>query len=326
MEVNKAIQEFYDEFKRVANSFQLTTNPLQYTNQGYGCRVFNKKLQSIFIIIHVDDKTIQTTVLDDDNPSLKDFIERLLSQLQNPLVEIEDLPPLLKKRKQAFDPISKNETDAIYLSTYGEDLYFGPQIAAAIFLSEETYQYFTERGFHNWTHCSTSEVSDIVDQLKERGANSIIRLGNESYNVVYERMGNISHIKAWTYTKLIENMKKQVNCSTFIIPPFDGSLLIQDLLISKGIEVEILHATPPEYLLGYHLSMCLAYISYIEEISRIEGHLGIEILYTNESTIFSTAFDFAKEFGIESLKKITKYHFDMTEKITEAIDAIDQDN
>jgi ribonuclease HIII len=320
MEANKSIQDFYDELKRVVVSFQLIANPLQLTDKGYGCRIFNTKHQSVFVLIVYKKKAIYTTVLDDDNPSLKDYIERLLKQLSNPLIELDELSPLLKKRKESYESLSMDRTNVVYICTYGEDKYFGPQIISAHHLNEEAYNYFSERGFSNWSHISKHEVLDISAHLKQLTKHALIRLGNESYNSVYEKMGNHHHILAWSISKIIENMKRQHDCSIFVIPPFDGSLLIQDLLLSKGLEVTIYHADPPEHLLGFQLGMCLAYDTFIEEIKRIEEITGLELPLINEQDMISVGLSIAKENGLKSLNKLTKFHFPLTDSIKRALE------
>ena len=97
MEANKSILKFYEEFKRVALSFQLITNPSQPIENGCICRLFNKKNQSVLIQIHYINLTLYASVIEHDNGSLKQFVEQLLEKLLNPVIHIDDVPQLLKK-------------------------------------------------------------------------------------------------------------------------------------------------------------------------------------------------------------------------------------
>lgn len=319
MEANKSILKFYDEFKRVALSFQLITNPLQYTDQGFSCRVFNKKNQSILILLTDNKNTLNATVIEYHNLSLKNFVEQLLNKLLNPIIQIDDVPLLLKKRKQTFDLTSKDTLNAIYISTHGENHYFGPQIVSAIHLDTKTYHSFLKEGFSNWTYLSPNEITHVTQQLKTSTQHAVIRLGNESYNAIYDKMGNHYHILAWSFARIIETIQRQGNIDIAIIPPFDGSLLIQDLLISKGIDVTIQHASPPEHLLGYHLAKCMAVSTFKEELTRLESILKLPLPLTPDYAVIDTALLYAKEHGIEGLRKIAKYHYPITSSIKKEI-------
>ena len=151
--------------------------------------------------------------------------------------------------------------------------------------------------------------------IKDTTQHVVIVMGNNSYNEVYDAMKNLNHILAWGHAKVLEDTLKQVDCENALSDQFGDTSLIENALISKGIDVNLYQRHRAEDNIAVAAASILARDGFVTEIKRYEKQFNMAFPKGCSDQTTQAAIEFCKKQGRDSLRTVAKLHFKLTEQV-----------
>ena len=146
---------------------------------------------------------------------------------------------------------------------------------------------------------------------------SIICIGPERYNSLYEEMGkNLNRLLGWGHARAIENLLAINTCEHAIADQFGDETIINSALMEKGKQIKLLQTPKGERDIGVAAASILARARFLEELDKIEKTVKIPIAKGVNPVVEEAAKKIYFSGGIDKLKCFVKLHFKTTQKIT----------
>ena len=315
MSKHKNKYEYYEHIKAVLTTHKFVVNPYREINYGLQFIVFFEK-QDGLLRIYESKKGIR---LDYSQVKLEPFKQHIQELLDTP-----DSPP--KKFKFLSDVFTdenptpdKDPDTLIGVDESGKGDYFGPLVVAAVHISPKTSPILEELDIKDSKVLTDSKIREIGPLIQETCHHSILSLGNDSYNEVYEKMANLNHILAWGHGKVIESVLKQTPCDYALSDQFGHDSLIKSALRSKGIKITLFQRPKAESNLAVAAASILARYTFITELKKLEDHFNITLPKGCSDKTFQAAVNFVKKHSREQLPIVAKLHFVLTKKVDKEI-------
>ena len=139
-------------------------------------------------------------------------------------------------------PSINNKTFTYYIGTdeSGKGDYLGPLVIAGVFLDEASAEKLTAMGIRDSKKISDIRIAEfartIVKNIKKEHF-SIVVIGPEKYNELYDKIGNLNTLLAWGHARVIENILAHTKCKTAVADQFGDENFIRNALMEKGKEM-----------------------------------------------------------------------------------------
>jgi ribonuclease HIII len=116
----------------------------------------------------------------------------------------------------------------------GKGDYFGPLVIAGVFVPDGQDAVLRELGVKDSKKISDGRVRELAEVIKKGYKHSIVSIGPERYNELYDKLRNLNLLLAWGHSRVIENILEKVNCSLAITDQFGDSRFVVNALMKKG--------------------------------------------------------------------------------------------
>lgn len=128
----------------------------------------------------------------------------------------------------------------------GKGDYFGPLVIAGVFLEDKQQSVLRELGVKDCKGLSDNRVRELAEILKQGYTHSIVAIGPEKYNELYEKLRNLNKLLAWGHARVIENILAKIPCSQAITDQFGDRLYVVNALMKKGRTIELIQRPKAE--------------------------------------------------------------------------------
>ena len=88
----------------------------------------------------------------------------------------------------------------------GKGDYFGPLTVAGVFLPEGQEDVLREFGVKDSKRISDGRVRELADIIMQGYVHSVVAIGPERYNELYDKLRNLNRLLAWAHSRAIENI------------------------------------------------------------------------------------------------------------------------
>jgi len=201
----------------------------------------------------------------------------------------------------------------------GKGDYFGPLVTAGFFLPDGQEEVLRELGVKDSKRVSDKRVQDISKQLRQGYKYSIVAIGPEKYNELYEKMQNLNKILAWSHSRVIENILEEIPCSLAITDQFGDKLFVENALMKRGRHIELVQKTGAEEDIAVAAASILARAEFLRRLSLLSHQLGIELPKGSSPRSDEVGVKIVKLQGAGALNKAAKTHFKITKRILKVI-------
>lgn len=237
------------------------------------------------------------------------------------------LEPLILKKavigyEEVYDP--SVILPRIGVDESGKGDYFGPLCVAGVYVNKDIIRLWKEYNIRDSKLIqSDNTIVKLADIIKKTPGcwYSIVPIGNEAYNRLYENMGSVHKILAWGHARVIENLMsnqdkmipspEKVVCDQFA----NSKGVINDALMKFGRTIEIEQKHKAESDIAVAAASILARCEFITRLSRLSKQYGIELPRGASGKVEEVALELVRKYGAEVLNKVAKLHFKTTEKI-----------
>ncbi len=201
----------------------------------------------------------------------------------------------------------------------GKGDYFGPLVTAGFFLPDGQEEVLRELGVKDSKRVSDNRVRDISKQLRQGYKYSIVAIGPEKYNGLYEKMQNLNKILAWSHSRVIENILEEIPCSLAITDQFGDKLFVKNALMKRGRNIELVQKTGAEEDMAVAAASILARAEFLRRLSLLSRELGIELPKGSSPRSDEMGVKLVELHGVGALNKAAKTHFKLTKRILKVI-------
>ena len=235
-------------------------------------------------------------------------------------VEFTLEPEILKQARLGYEETLNPELLLARLGVdeSGKGDFFGPLCIAGVYVNEKVIQRWKESGIRDSKNISSdkrmAELAELV-QKTEGCVTSVVTIGNEAYNRLYEKMRSVNRVLAWGHARVIENLMGQKHRMT---PPPVRAIsdqfasdkgVVAGALMSLGREIELVQRHKAEEDVAVAAASILARDQFVSRLRALGREFGMTFPKGASSLVDVAAKDFVTRFGAEKLKLVGKVHF-----------------
>ncbi|MGZ0086854.1 ribonuclease HIII [Caldibacillus thermoamylovorans] len=300
----------YELFKNVKNvleqyDFKVSeVNEINYGIQFYVC--FNERKELIRIY-----QSKKGTRL--DLSQVKD--RKVLSILENLLYEDSSAKTVKKSKERASMDNEIPFSELIGTDESGKGDYFGPLVVAGVYVNHDTVNVLRELGVSDSKKLSDNHIREIAPRIKRICPHAIVIIGNEKYNELHKKIGNLNKLLAWGHARVIENILEKVHCHQVLSDQFGDESLIQNALLKKGRAITLYQRPRAEEHIAVAAASVLARFEYISRLEKLSRNYGLNFPKGVSSATIEVAKYFVSKYGEAELNKVAKLHFKTTEQV-----------
>lgn len=302
------LQKIYDDIKSKLKNENIEVAP--YENISYGIQFeIMQDTQSGLLRIYQNKKG----KVKYDYSQIKET--RLV---QNAMKAIEGRLEIKAPKK--IDKINI-ELPVIGTDESGKGDYFGPLVAAGVYVNENTAKLLEFEGIRDSKKLSDNKNTELAQKIVEicRGQYSIIEISPEKYNNLYEQFNrekkNLNTLLAWGHAKAIEELLSKVDCKTALADQFADERFILNKLQEKGRQLKLIQMHKAERNIAVAAASILARARFLEKLSKLSSEYRIDLPKGASASVVESAKKIVALHGENSLRKVAKLHFKTTKKV-----------
>ena len=212
----------------------------------------------------------------------------------------------------------KSEQGHIGTDESGKGDYFGPLVAAGIFLPEGQDKVLKELGVRDSKKISDNRIRELSKQIREGYRHSIVTIGPERYNELYLNLRNLNRILAWAHSRVIENILEEVPCTLAVTDQFGDKSFVLNALMKKGRDIELIQKPKAEEDTAVAAASILARSEFLKRLYYLSKDFKAELPKGSSPRSEETGVELVRCFGADVLNKVAKRHFKLTRRILDA--------
>ncbi|TLY15712.1 MAG: ribonuclease HIII [Nitrospirae bacterium] len=194
----------------------------------------------------------------------------------------------------------------------GKGDYFGPLVIAAAFVTPEIEPDLKLMEVRDSKRISDGRVLEMARDLRQVCKHSIVAIGPQRYNELYERIRNLNRLLAWGHARALENLLEQVTCELAIADQFGDERFILNALLEKGKRIRLVQRPKAEEDLAVAAASILARAEFLTRLKRLSDEVGTSLPKGASPPVELAARMVVKKHGRERLSTIAKLHFKTT--------------
>jgi ribonuclease HIII len=231
--------------------------------------------------------------------------------------------PLLRKlseMKNHSPDISFQTINCIGIDESGKGDYFGPLVVAGVYVdSEKKISQLKKIGVQDSKKISDKKVEIIAKKIKEICDSEVIAISPLRYNQMWDSMGNLNDILAWSHAESLEVLlKRNLLCDVAISDQFASKDILLNRLKDKGKSIELLQRPKAEENIAVAAASILARDSFLRSLEKL-GRIFKQSFSKGENPkVINEGLNFVKAGG--KLSNVAKTHFKTTKKIEKLLE------
>lgn len=208
----------------------------------------------------------------------------------------------------------------------GKGDFFGPLCIAGVYVNEAVLAAWKDAGIRDSKRIgSDRQVAELAKRIRQTPGclHTVVAIGNEAYNRLHARMGNVNTLLAWGHARAIENLlgqKHRMNPLPVraISDQFaTHKAVLQKALLPLGRQLELVQRHRAEEDLAVAAASILARDEFNLRLRRMASEYGMEFPKGAGAAVEAAAREFVARHGAEALPKVAKMHFRTARKILE---------
>jgi ribonuclease HIII len=213
------------------------------------------------------------------------------------------------------EPRVHNKIERIGIDESGKGDYFGPLVIAAVFVDATTQGELRLMQVRDSKKISDGRILEMAPDIKTICPHSVIAIGPQKYNELYEKIRNLNRLLAWGHAKALETLLERVTCERAISDQFGNERLILNVLQEKGRKIVLEQRTKAESDLAVAAASILARAEFLLRLKRLSSEVGTTLPKGASPAVELAAKMIIKKHGQERLGSVAKLHFKTTKAV-----------
>jgi ribonuclease HIII len=197
----------------------------------------------------------------------------------------------------------------------GKGDYFGPLVVAGIFLPDGQEDVLRELGVKDSKRTTDNRCRELAELVKQGYKHSVVAIGPERYNELYDKFRNLNKLLAWAHARVIENILEGTRAGLVITDRFGDERFVQNALMKKGKTIELVQKVRAEEDMAVAAASILARAEFLSRLHFLGQDVGLELPKGCSPAVEAAGRELVKRDGPDILKKVAKLHFKVTQKV-----------
>ncbi len=210
---------------------------------------------------------------------------------------------------------STERNGRIGIDESGKGDYFGPLVIAAAYVNPVIERDLKLMQVRDSKRISDPRVLQLASDLRHVCKHSIVAIGPERYNELYQKIGNLNRLLAWGHARALENLLEQVDAQQAIADQFGDERFILNALLEKGKHVQLVQRPKAEEDLAVAAASILARAEFLRRLSALSEKIGTSLPKGASPGVELAARMVVKKRGQDALRTIAKLHFRTTKAV-----------
>jgi len=206
----------------------------------------------------------------------------------------------------------------IGLDESGKGDYFGPLVVAGVQVDPELSARLTAWGVKDSKRLSDKRILDLEPMIRQACPHSIVAIGPERYNELYEKIRNLNKLLAWAHARTLENLLSERESPRAIADQFGDAQFIKNALMAKGRQIVLEQRPRAEDDPAVAAASILARAEFLKRLKRLSEEHQMDLPKGASDRVREAAVRLVREKSAEALKKVAKWHFKTTQQVIEA--------
>jgi ribonuclease HIII len=229
-------------------------------------------------------------------------------------------PEILKQARLGYEAVLNPD---LLLARFGVDEsgkgdFFGPLCVAGVYVNEAVAKAWQDVGIRDSKNISSDKkIADLAERIRQTPGcvTTVVPIGNEAYNRLYEKMRSVNTLLAWGHARVIENLMGQRHRMN---PPPVRAIsdqfatdknTVAKALMALGREIELVQRHKAEEDLAVAAASILARNEFVTRLSKLEKEFQLALPKGASAAVDAAAKEFVAKHGVDNLPKVAKMHF-----------------
>ncbi len=229
-------------------------------------------------------------------------------------------PQLLKEIKFGYEYLLNEELsleERIGSDESGKGDYFGPLVVAGVYADRSDLKTLFDLKVKDSKTMTDKRVAELFPILCSKFKHSVVIIGPEKYNMLYEKMNNLNKMLAWGHARVIENLLSNVACKKVILDQFANKSAVRNALMKKGRKVDLEQKPKAETDIVVAAASVIARGKFLQRLHELSEEFKIELPKGASPKVIDIGKEFVTKRGIQQLPKVAKLHFKTKQKVLE---------
>lgn len=202
----------------------------------------------------------------------------------------------------------------------GKGDFYGPLCIAGVYVDAETGPRLREIGCCDSKLIKSSKkIMELAGEIRRITGEgwTVVPLGPETYNRLYNQFGNLNRLLAWGHARVIENLLEKVPaCPRVLSDKFADERLIQRALLTRGREIKLDQQTKAESDVAVAAASILSREQFLRGMTKLGNELGIELPRGAGPQVKVIGRQLMDKFGASVFERCAKTHFKTFNELT----------
>lgn len=229
-------------------------------------------------------------------------------------------PQLLKEIKFGYEYLFDEKVsleERIGVDESGKGDYFGPLVIGGAYADKSDLKFLMDMKVTDSKKMTDKRILKILPAICSKIKHSVVIIGPEKYNVLYEKMNNLNRMLAWGHARVIENLLSNVACKKVILDQFADKSAVRNALMKKGRKVDLEQRPKAESDIVVAAASVIARGKFLQRMQELSEEFKMQLPKGASQKVIEIGRKFVAERGIQQLPKVAKIHFKTTQKILE---------
>ncbi len=199
----------------------------------------------------------------------------------------------------------------------GKGDYFGPLVAAAVFVDSQAAVDLARWGVKDSKTMSDNRIQELAQKIRERCAYSLKPLMPADYNQEYAKEKNLNRLLADLHAQAIQELIQNTECYDVIIDQFAAEDVMIRALDSAKQNIQLIQRTQGESDIAVAAASIVARAEFIRAMEDFRERSDMEIPFGSSAPeVVAVGKEIYRRWGESGLQRIAKINFKTTKKIT----------
>lgn len=197
----------------------------------------------------------------------------------------------------------------------GKGDYFGPLVVAACRWSPAVAEALSGSGLQDSKRISDARIPKLARAIRAATQVQVLSLKPETYNRLYEKMGNLNRMLAWAHARVLEDLLEQhPEDKLAVVDKFANEDVLGRALMNRGRQIRVIQEVRGEEDPAVAAASVVARDRFLVDMDRLSEDIGLK-LPKGASAVLPTARRVVEMHGREVLERVAKLHFRTTQSV-----------
>ncbi len=191
-------------------------------------------------------------------------------------------PDILGEAKLGYEEVLNPEMFEPHFGVdeSGKGDFFGPLVIAGVYVDRDFTRRFQEIGITDSKRISSDKrIRDLATAIRKSGAaQSVVTIGPDRYNALFQKIGNLNRLLAWGHARVIENLcALRPECPRALSDKFADVRVLQRALMENGRNIVLDQRTKAESDYAVAAASILAREKFIDWLDAAGKRIGVPL-------------------------------------------------